>query len=77
LIVLIANAHHYLGLAKLTHSACRLAGQPNLAIRAQLNVPQCRPEIRLPFTIGSSHDAIDVFDMVLTKVTPSDFEAIS
>ena len=32
---------------------------------------------RLPFTIALSNNAIDVFDMVLTKVTPSDFEAIS
>lgn len=36
-----------------------------------------RPEIRLPFTIGPSHDAIDVFDTVLIEVTPSDFEAVS
>jgi hypothetical protein len=49
LIVLIANAHHYLGLAKLTHSACRLAGQPNLAIRAQLNVPQMPPRDPITF----------------------------
>lgn len=49
LIVLIANAHHYLGLAKLTHSACRLVGQPNLAIRAQLNVPQMPPRDPITF----------------------------
>jgi hypothetical protein len=49
LIVLIANAHHYLGLAKLTHSACRLAGQPNPAIRTQLNVPQMPPRDPITF----------------------------
>ncbi len=38
---------------------------------------ESRPEIRLPFTIGPPHDAIDVFDTVLIGITPSNSEAVS
>ncbi|QQF03820.1 hypothetical protein [Sinorhizobium meliloti] len=67
-------------------SSLALEGVPNLAIRATF---VCRssqnPETlqspdqlcAITFTIALSNNAIDVFDMVLTKVTPSDFEAIS
>lgn len=49
LIVLIANAHLYLGLAKLSYSACRLAGQPNLAIRTPFSIPHSQPKNPVTF----------------------------
>lgn len=55
------------------------SGQLSYAAAAKIRRPCSRQTsyARLPFTIALSNNAIDVFDMVLTKVTPSDFEAIS
>ena len=86
LIVLIANAHRLCWIwqtypPRLRSKGCQIwpSGQLSYAAAAKIRRP-CDLQTsyaRLPFTIALSNNAIDVFDMVLTKVTPSDFEAIS
>lgn len=86
LIVLIANAHRLCWIwqtypPRLRSKGCQIwpSGQLSYAAAAKIRRPCSRQTsyARLPFTIALSNNAIDVFDMVLTKVTPSDFEAIS
>jgi hypothetical protein len=86
LIVLIANAHRLLDLAKLVLLACarRAARSDHTDTQecaARLLPYPCKNTRTsgpgLPFTTQAANNAIDVFDMVLPEVTPSDFEAMS
>ncbi len=60
LIVLIANAHHLLGLEFLS-SSLALEGVPNLAIRTSRICQTQKTDYLLQ---SVRHDAIDVFGMV-------------
>ena len=62
LIILIANAHHYLDLANLS-SSLALEGVPNLTIRT-LPYPDRPKKNNYLLQLFLSHDAINVFDKV-------------
>ena len=75
LIILIANAHHYLDLANLS-SSLALEGVPNLTIRT-LPYPDRPKKNNYLLQLFLSHDAINVFDKVCIERTPVQFTALS
>ena len=75
LIILIANAHHYLDLANLSFSLS-LKRVPNLTIRT-LAYPDRPKKNNYLLQLFLSHDAINVFDKVCIERTPVQFTALS
>ena len=74
LIILIANAHHYLLVLANLSSSLALEGVPKLTIRT---LSCTRPQNTVTFYNCVSHDAINVFDKVCIERTPVQFTALS